>query len=303
MATVLIAGGSGLIGSHLSRLLFDKGYKVIHLSRSNKPDAPFTTYKWDVESQYIEEEAIRQADYVVNLAGAGIADQRWTPARKKVIIDSRVNSARLLLGAFEKFKRRPKAYVSIVGIGYYGDRGNEWMEETSPPGKGFLPESSQAWENAVAEVAAAGIRTVAVRTGIVLSTQGGALVKMLLPMKMLTATYFGDGSQWYSWIHIDDICRILIQAIENESMQGTYNGVAPNPATNKEFIRQLAEAYGGPIVMLPAPVFALRLALGEMATAILDSTRVSSRKIQETGFEFQFPELSAAFRDLFDRKI
>lgn len=303
MPTVLIAGGSGLIGQRLSDILKQKGYEVLHLSRRRRQEASFPSYQWDVSQKAIEAEAVRRADYVVNLAGAGIADKPWTAARKKGIIDSRVGSTRLLLSSFHANKHLPRAYISAAAIGYYGDRGNELLEESSPPGSGFLSESCAAWENAIAEVAASGIRTVALRTGVVLSSRGGALEKILLPFSFRLGAYFGDGSQWYSWIHIDDMCNMFVKAIEDEQMQGHYNGVAPNPVTNKELTEQVKRALNKPALLFPIPAFTLRLAMGEMADVILFSTKVSSRKIEQAGFSFQHPHLNEALADLLNRKI
>jgi hypothetical protein len=298
MPTVLLGGGTGLIGSRLSAILTKHGYEVIHLSRSKRPNSEYPTFQWDVEQGTIDDEAVTRADYVINLAGAGIADKPWTSARKKIIIDSRVHSTQLLMEAFERTGHTPKAYLSSSAIGYYGDRGEEHLSETDSPGSGFLSESTMAWENSVKKIADKGIRTVIVRTGIVLSTKGGALEKMILPMKFGMATYFGNGRQWYSWIHLDDICAIFRFLMEKESASGIYNGVAPNPARNKELVQALKAAYPGGSILLPAPSFALKLALGEMSHAVLDSSRVSAEKIENQGYEFMYPELRPALDDL-----
>lgn len=304
MATVLIGGGTGLIGTRLSEILEEHGYTVEHLSRSENPDARFPAYAWDTVNGTIDEAAVARADYVINLAGAGIADKPWTDARKRIIIESRTKSTRLLLDTFRKLDKEPKAYLSSAAIGIYGDRGDEVMTEDSEPGKsGFLAESCKAWEQAIREVAATSTRTVALRIGVVLSTKGGALEKMLIPLKLRTATYFGDGSQWFSWIHIDDVCQMFLYALENENLEGFYNAVAPNPKTNKQFTEVLADAYGKSVVTVPAPAFALRLGMGEMADTVLGSTKVSAQKIQDVGFEFKFPELKPALQDLLERRV
>ena len=304
MPTILIAGGTGLLGSRLSQLLKAKNYQVLHLSRRQNLAAEFPAYQWDVEKGTADERALAQADCIINLAGAGVADARWTAARKKLIIDSRVQSAMLLRSFIENKKTPAKAYLSASAIGYYGHRGGQLLTENDPPGStGFLPKSVVAWENSIQEVARTGIRTVAFRIGIVLSTKGGALQKMLLPFRFFTGTYFGDGSMYYSWVHIDDMANMFIAAIENEKYAGIYNGVAPKPATNKEIIFTCKKALGKRALLLPAPAFLLRAAMGEMADMILDSTRVSSEKIEKMGFEFGFAELLPAIKDLLDRKI
>ena len=302
--TILIAGGTGLLGKRLSRLLRKKGHTVLHLSRRQNLDAEFPAYQWDLKKKTIDEEALRRADHIINLAGAGIADGRWTDARKRLIISSRVESADLLRRAIEEKRAPAKSYISASAIGYYGNRGSQMMCEDDPSGgHGFLPESVTAWEKAIGRVAATGIRTVVFRVGIILSTRGGALEKMLLPFRFFTGTYFGDGQMFYSWIHIDDMARMFIEAIENEKMSGIYNGVSPAPATNREIILATKKALGRPALIMPAPAFVLRMVMGEMADMVLHSTRVSSEKIEKAGFGFQFPELTGAIGDLLSREI
>lgn len=304
MPTILIAGGSGLVGTHLSQMLQAAGHTVLHLSRKRNLNAKFPAYAWDLEKMTIEQEAVDQADFIINLAGAGIADQRWTDERKRLIISSRVDSTLLLKAAIERRPTPLKAFISASAVGFYGSRGDDLMTEDDAAGKdSFLAESVSAWEQAVEKISAMGLRTVAIRIGVVLSTQGGALEKMLIPFKFFNATYFGDGQQWMSWIHLDDICRIFIEAIENEQFSGIYNGVAPHPARNKDLIAELKTAVGKPAIMLPAPEFVLRVAMGEMADVVFDSTRVSSKKLDATGFQFLFPDLLPALRDLLRRKI
>lgn len=303
MSIILIAGGTGLLGSRLSEMLREKGYIVRHLSRQRNPGAPFPAYGWDLKKGFIEEEAIEEADFVVNLAGANIAGQGWTDARKQILLSSRVDSA-LLLKKYIEQKRTPlKAYVSASAIGYYGDRGDQWLREEDVAGEGFLPRVVQAWEEAAFGMREIGVRTTALRIGVVLSTKGGALPKIMLPFKFFNGTYFGQGRQWMAWIHIEDMCRMFIEALENERMEGVYNGVAPHPATNKDFTFMIKDALRKPALIFPAPEFALRLMLGEMADVIFDSACVSSEKIEKTGFQFHFPELLPALDDLLRRKI
>ena len=304
MQTVLITGGTGLLGSRVSHLLKNKGYRIIHLSRKRNENATFPAYKWDIGDQYIEEGIIEQADYIVHLAGAGIADGRWTASRKQLIIDSRVDSTNLIKAYLEKTGHRPKAIIAAAAIGYYGDSGKDWVTEETPPGKkGFLSKSCIAWENALHTLDEIDTRNVRLRIGLVLSTKGGALEKMLPTYQVNTGTYFGDGSQYYSWIHIEDMARIIIAGIENKKMTGTYNAVAPNPVTNKQLAKDIGTAMDKTILLLPAPSFGLRLALGEMADAVLTGSRVSVEKLLHTGFEFNFKNVVPALKDLLERKI
>lgn len=303
MYTILIAGGTGLIGRHLSKLLSDQGHTVHLLSRTADPNATYKTFVWDVMQGEIEEAALASADFVLNFAGAGIADKRWTDKRKKLIIESRVKANELLAKMLPQYPN-VKAYISASAIGYYGDRGTEPLLETSAPGKGdFLSESVVAWEKSIQEVADTGIRTVAIRIGIVLSTKGGALEKLLLPFNFWLGVYFGDGAQIYSWIHIDDICRMFIMAIENEQVEGIYNGVAPHPVSNKEFTAITAKALDKSALIVPSPAFAMRLAMGEMSDVVLCGSNVLSEKIEAEGFRFEHPELKAALQDILTRKV
>lgn len=300
--TVLIAGGTGLIGSRLSQLLTEKGYNVLHLSRRKNLRAEFPAYAWDLDQMTIDEEAITRSEVVINLAGAGIADKAWTAERKQLIIDSRVQSNRLLLDSFKRLGHQPEVYIAASAIGYYGDSGEAWVDEQSEPGEGFLSESVQIWEQPIREAMESDLRTVALRIGLVLSMQGGALPKILLPFYFFVGTYFGNGQQWYSWIHIDDLCRMFIWAIEDHKMQGIFNAAGPSPERNKAFTRIIGKARKRPFLLLPAPVFALRLFLGEMAQTVLISTKVSSEKIEKRGFRFRFEELGAAVKDLLAKK-
>lgn len=299
MASILIAGGSGLIGRRLSQILQEKGHQVRLLSRNPERISAFPAYKWDVDRFVIDPAAMQGVDYVVNLAGEGIADRRWTRRRRAQIIRSRTDSARLLAKAMNEAPQKPKAYISSAAMGFYGNRQDSLLQEDDTPGEGFLAESCISWENAIAQVASiVGIRTVAFRIGLVLSTQGGALEKMLLTLHFFIATYFGAGSQWYSWIHINDLCRMFVFAIENDKLEGTFNAAAPHPERNKALTIELVKVWGKKALILSAPTWALRLVFGEMSEVILASTRLSAKKILDAGFSFQFPNLGPALADL-----
>ena len=300
-ARVLIAGGSGLIGSRLSVLLQQAGYEVRHLSRTVTGKEPFPTFRWDAMKGALDTQALEGVSHIINLAGAGIADGRWTESRKQVIIESRVKAAQTLKNHLDP--TRIKSYIAAAAIGLYGDRGEEWVDEDSRPGEGFLTESCLAWEAAACSVAEVGVRMAALRIGLVLSTQGGALPKIAQPAQWYAAVYFGDGRQWYSWIHLDDLCRMFLFLMENEQQTGFYNAVGPQPERCKTLVSAVAKTIKKEGITLPAPAFALRLALGEMADTVLYSTRVSCDKVQATGFKFEFPELENALTDLYQRKV
>lgn len=299
MRSVLIAGGTGLIGTQLSKLLSEQGFEVRHLSRDPRPDAPYPTYAWDVDKGTIDAQALENIDYIINLAGAGVADKPWTQVRKRLIIDSRVKSNQLLKRQILAMPEKPKAFISSAAVGYYGDNPSEqWINEDAAPGKGFLPESCIAWEASIRSLSETGLRVVGLRVGIVLSTKGGALPKLLEPMKFGAAPYFGTGRTWYPWIHIDDLCRMFLFAIQDEDMQGFFNAVAPNPTRNRDLIKTASKIFARRAINIPAPSFALRLVLGELADAILTGVRASSAKIQKEGFDFEFPQLEVALQDL-----
>jgi uncharacterized protein (TIGR01777 family) len=303
MKRVLITGGTGLIGTRLSELLTEKGYEVAHLSRTKSSADKYLTYIWDIKNAQLEDEAILTADYIIHLAGANLSDGWWTDDRKKLIIESRTKSADLLIRKLEELPHKVKAFISASAIGYYGNRGEGILNEQDTPGTGFLSEVCVAWEKSVQPIARRNIRLVINRIGVVLSTRGGALVQMEKPLAFGMGTYLGDGRQYYSWIHIDDVCRIFIKSIEDDSMNGVYNAVAPQPVRNKDLVETLEKALNKTTITAPTPALLLRFLLGEMATLVLDSTKVSSEKIEDKGFQFEFPWLEDALKDLHARKV
>lgn len=299
MAIVLIAGGSGLIGMRLSELLTEQGHEVRHFSRSAAGTSPYATFQWDVARGTYDAAAFRGVTHVIHLAGAGIADARWTDRRKQLIIESRTESTRLLKKGIAAHGPTVKAYLAGSAIGFYGDSGEKLVTEEAPAGEGFLSESVSIWEQAIQEIPEElNLPTLVVRTGIVLSPKGGALQKMLLPLHLFVSSYFGNGQQWYSWIHLDDICRIFAKGVSDDDFRGLYNGVAPKPVRNKTLARALITASKKPAFLLPAPAFILRLALGEMSHTILDSCQVSSAKLNDSGFTFDHPSIVPALEDL-----
>ncbi|MGB1205727.1 MAG: TIGR01777 family oxidoreductase [Chitinophagales bacterium] len=299
MKNILITGGSGLVGTHLTEILLEKGYQVSHLSRRKAEKKGITVYQWNVNDGFIEEEAIAKADCIVHLAGAGVADSRWTDARKKVIIDSRVKSSALLHQYLSKKKNKVTSFIGASAIGFYGDRGNELLAETASKGNDFLSKTTQLWEESSDKIESLNIRRVLLRIGIVLSLKGGALPKTAFPLHFCIGSYFGNGQQFYSWIHIDDLCKMFVFAIENEHLKGIFNAVAPNPVTNKTFVRNIGEAMNKKNILLPTPSFAMRLLLGEMSSIVLNGSKVSAEKIQNTGFQFEHKFLKMALGKLY----
>ena len=297
--TVLITGASGLIGTQLSQMLSAKGYIVLHLGRKSTRKPTYPTFFWDVENGEIDTNAFKNVDAIVHLAGAGVADSRWTEDRKRQIINSRVNSGRLLHAALKNTPNQVKVFVAASAVGYYGNRYQEVLTETAQPTNEFLSRTTQNWEDASVQMAELDIRTVILRIGIVLSEKGGALPQTALPLKMRVGAYFGSGKQYYSWIHIDDVCRAFIHALQTPAMSGVYNAVAPKPVTNKEFVRNIAVAMGKPAVFVPTPAFALQLAMGEMSHLVLDSAYVSADKLLQTGFTFEYPQIELALKEIY----
>lgn len=303
MPVILIGGGTGLIGTRISDLLAEKNYEVRHLSRTADNSKKYPQYEWNTKTGYIDEAALEGVDYVINLAGAGIVDKRWTDERKEIIIKSRTETTDLLRKYIENGKLKLKAYVSASAIGYYGDRGNDLVAEDAKSGDGFLSESVRLWEEAIEKVENTNVRTVWLRVGIVLSKRGGALPELMKTFPLKVGAYFGNGSAYYSWIHIDDMARMFIYALETEEMEGAYNGATPNPHKMKDLIYKIKEAYGKFVFIAPAPEFGIKLALGEMASTVLNSTRVSNKKITDAGFKYQYPELVAAVKDVLKREV
>ena len=307
MPVVLICGGSGLIGQRLTTMLIEKGHEVIIVTRSPQKARNTTgnpSYAlWDTEKEAIDTGAISRADYIINLAGAGIADKRWTAKRKKEITGSRVQSGRTIVKALQQYDNRVKAVINSSAIGWYGEdnpaKTGKKFTEVDPPAPGFLGDTCKAWEDSIAPAKAPGKRLVILRTGIVLSNKGGALSEFAKPVKFGIAAILGSGKQVVSWIHIDDLCRIFLYAIENESLHGVYNAVAPVPADNKSITIAIAKKIKGSFfITAHVPSFILKLMLGELSAEVLKSTTVSSSKLRATGFQFIYPSIEAAIQQL-----
>lgn len=290
---VAVTGSSGLVGSALVRFLASGGHEVLRLVR-RAPQAKGEA-RWDPERGALDAAALEGVDAVVHLAGDNIAAGRWTRAKKLLLRSSRVGPTRLLAETLAGLKRRPRVLVSASAVGYYGHRGDAWLREADPPADDFLGRLSVDWEGAAGPAREAGIRVVHPRIGIVLSPSGGALGKMLLPFRLGLGGVVGPGTQYFSWIAIDDLVAAILHAIEHAELSGAVNAAAPLPVTNAELTRTLGRVLGRPAV-LPVPAFALRLALGEMADGVLASTRLKPERLLSTGFHFRFPELEGALR-------
>jgi uncharacterized protein len=294
---ILITGASGLIGSRLTTLLTEKGYQVSHLGR-RKQVGKVKSFTWDIDRNIIDPMAFEGIDGIIHLAGAGVADKRWTKSRKQEIMNSRTRSTRLLYDALSLRSHQVKTVVSASAIGYYGFDRDEIFTEQSSPGVDFLAQVTYAWEQEADKIASLGIRLAKVRVGIVLSKEGGALKEIMKPVQFFVGAPLGTGKQYQSWIHIDDICAIFIKALEDGSIQGAVNGVAPNPVTNKDLTKAIAKVLKKPLFLPPVPTFVMKLLLGEMADIVVKGSRVSPEKILSQGFRFAFTDVNEAVNDL-----
>jgi hypothetical protein len=291
---VAVTGASGLLGSALVPFLRDRGHAVVRLVR--RPARGADEVRWDPPAGAVDAAALQGVDAAVNLSGENLAEGRWTDARKARLRASRVGPTRVLAETLAKLSPRPKVLVSVSAIGYYGGRGDAWLTEAEPPGADFLARLTADWEKAAEPAAAAGVRVVHPRLGIVLSPAGGALGKMLLPFKAGLGGVLGPGTQYMSWVAIDDVLEAFRHVLEQDDLAGPLNVAAPEPVTNRTFTKTLGRVLGRPTVTR-VPAFALRLAYGEMAEAtILSSMRVRSDRLVSTGFRFQFPALEGALR-------
>lgn len=296
---VIITGATGLVGQRLIPFVKAKGYEVYVLSRKPSQDPNFIL--WDLKNKTIEVEKLHNTYAVIHLAGAGIADERWTDARKEEIISSRVDSAGLILDKFKEIADLPKVFISASGIGYYGmDTGSVLVDESSPNTTDFISIVTQKWEQAVAQFTELGSRVVMLRTGIVLAKDGGALPKMAQPIKMFVGSPIASGSQYISWIHIDDLCRLYVEALEHESYQGPINAVADEALTNSEFTIEVAKVLKRPLWAPNVPEFVLKTIFGEMSSLLIGGNKVSNHKLHKLGFMCTFKKLSAALNNIYN---
>jgi uncharacterized protein (TIGR01777 family) len=297
--TILITGASGLIGPKLIRNLLEKGHSVSVLSRNPHKIKGVQVFKWDIDNQTIDNDSLNGVDTIIHLAGAGIADERWTKARKQLIIDSRVLSTQLLYRAIEETKAPIKTIISASAVGFYGDRADEILTESSSNGTGFLADCCRQWENAVDEGQKFGVRLVKFRIGLVLAKQGGALAKLETPVSLFLGAPLGSGKQWMPWIHVKDLLALFEKAIENPIFEGTFNACSPIPVTNFEFTKILAKTLFRPVWPIKVPKFVLKAVLGEMSQVILISNHTSSQKLINTGFKFRYAGLDEALKEIY----
>jgi uncharacterized protein (TIGR01777 family) len=309
MKTVLITGGTGMVGKSLTQMLMAKGYNVIVLTRKMPTkgiNGNIQFSLWDVDKQTIDVESLQKADYIIHLAGAGVVDKKWDNAYKNEIVNSRINSSALLIKALQNNSNKVKAIVSASAIGWYGEDKTPAIPfvETDKSNNGFLGETCRLWEQSLLPATVLGIRVVKYRIGIVLSNDGGALAEFKKPLKFGVAAILGSGKQIISWVHIEDLCRLFIYAIENENIEGSYNAVAPNPVSNKQLMLALAKIMKNNFyIPLHVPIFILKILLGEKSIEILKSTTVSCAKIENTGFHFLYPSIKIALLHLFNRPL
>jgi uncharacterized protein (TIGR01777 family) len=289
---ILITGPNGLVGTALQEVFREKGYEMLLASRKEPKNETYV--QWSVEEGFSAPGKLEGIDAVVHLAGESVNGLRWTDEKKKAIRDSRVLGTRNIVDAISRLKNKPKVFVSSSAIGFYGERGDEEVTESSAAGDTFLADVSKQWEGESRRAEDAGIRTVLLRTGIVLSKDGGALGTMLLPFKMGVGGVIGSGKQWMSWISMDDHVNAVNFVIENENIRGAVNSVSPHPVTNEEFTKTMGDVLYRP-TFLPLPEFAISMLMGEMGDELLlTSTKVIPRRLEDAGFTFKYPDLKSA---------
>lgn len=302
MTKILITGASGFIGKALIKHFLAKGYIVNTLTRKMIANLEINSFVWNPELNQIDLKSFENVDVIINLAGENVGEQRWTRARKKAIIDSRIKSTSLLYNSIQKLEKKPSCFINASAIGIYGrDSGLEIQNESSPFGSGFLSEVTQLWENEADKIEYLGIRLIKLRIGVVLSLEGGALPKIYETIKFGIGSGLGSGNQGMSWIHLDDLCQLVIFCIENQIISGPINAVGPNPISNKDFMHQIAKINHKLFFLPNVPSFVLYLILGELADIVVGGNYVSSKKIETFGFKYDFPFLKNALQDIFNK--
>ena len=296
---ILITGGTGMIGRLITEELLKQGYSVSHLSRKPGNNPKVKTYLWDVYKGIIDEHCLEGISTILHLAGENIAEKRWTDKRKKEIIDSRTRSINLIYKLIQSKSNQVNTIISASAIGYYSDRGDEFLTEDSPPNNYFMAQCCIEWEDAIDKGKELGLRILKFRTGVVLNKNEGALMQMARPIKLGFGAPLGSGRQWIPWVHWQDVVDMYLYAIEKINLSGVYNMAAPNPVTNKQLTKALGKQLHRPIWPIKVPSFVFKLLLGEMSTIVLGSTRVSAEKIEMDGFTFKYPELVGALKQIY----
>ena len=299
---ILITGGTGFIGSALSRELSNSGHKVIIASRRKTPPKleNIEIVRWDIQTP-LSSEIMSGIDAVINLAGESLISGRWTEKRKERIMSSRVNTTRLLVESMKNANPKPKVLISVSAVGYYGPHGDEYVTEDFPPASDFLAEVCKAWEKEALKAQELGVRVVITRFGVVLESDGGALSKMAIPFKFFLGGHLGSGQQWFSWVHREDLIGFMKYALENESVSGHFNLTSPQPVTNKEFCSALGKALNRPS-WFHVPAFMIKLTLGEVGKVLLTGQRVLPEKALKAGYQFKYPEINEALMAIFGKK-
>lgn len=297
---ILITGASGLVGTKLTEMLLNRGYIVHAIGRKKAEDAKgLKHFVWDMAKQEMDSEALEGVSGIVHLAGAGVADERWSSSRKREIMESRTQSTALLFKYLRQNKRAVDVIVSASAVGYYGDCGADLVTEKRAPAHTFLAEVCKAWEEGVVKVKDLGVREVRCRIGIVLSENGGALPELTRTLPLGVAPYFSNQDLYYPWIHINDVCGIMIHALENEKVEGAYNTTTDTPVKIRDLMETIVSVKKSGAVLVPAPSLAIKIAMGEMSDMLLSSQRCSASKILKTGYRFAFPELRQALEDIY----
>jgi len=294
---ILIAGGSGFIGKMLTEYFKDIGFEVNILSRH--PHEKENFYFWNPAKEEIDDEALRDVSCIINLGGVSISEGRWTQNRKQAIINSRIQSIDCLFHKLRTVQHKVETFISASAIGYYGNCGDKLLEEQEPSSDDFLGTCCRLWEEEAMKISSLKIRTVIFRIGIVLSKDGGALPLLAMPVKLFIGSPLGSGNQYISWIHHKDLCNFFLKATEDTSMNGIFNAVSPEPLSNKEFVKTLADALNRPFLFPAIPSFLLQLILGEKAITVTGGQRVSCDKILNQDFVFNFPKLNGALKNIY----
>lgn len=297
---ILITGANGMVAKELSQIL-EKTYTLRFLTRNKKAENHF---EWDISKKYIDAQAVQNVSHIIHLAGAGVADKKWTSQRKQEIISSRVQSAELILESLKKQGLKVKSFISASGIAYYGTETSDTIyEENSPLGKEFLAHVCELWEGIADNFESSGIaqRVVKLRIGVVLSKNSEAIKKTALPIKYYLGAVLGSGKQFMPWIHLDDLVKMFVFSLQNQEIKGVYNAVAPTEMTNRDFTFGIAKALKKPILVPFVPSFVLKIAFGELSQIILEGSRASSKKIENAGFVFSYPNLEIALQDIFKK--